>query len=73
MPATTPKPIVIEIAGQPRGVLVRRGAKLAFIAVKLEVFELDGKLFETADDARLAVAAAIELMEAGPVALLQQE
>ncbi|AGA65133.1 hypothetical protein B488_11410 [Liberibacter crescens BT-1] len=41
---------VIEYAGTPVGVLVPEKNALKFIAIKLDVHELDKKLFRTSDE-----------------------
>ena len=54
------KPIVISVAGEPQGVVVRNGNDYRFMAVKLGVFPLDGKIFESIDAARAAAQAVVE-------------
>jgi len=53
------KPIVISVAGEPQGVVVPNGADFRFMAVKLGVFPLDGKIFESIDAARAAAQAVV--------------
>jgi hypothetical protein len=59
-PATA-KPIVIEVAGEPLGVAIPSGGKFRFMAVKLPVFAIDGKEFESIAAAREAAQAASKL------------
>lgn len=54
------KPIVISVAGEPQGVVVPTGVDFRFMAVKLGVFPLDGKIFESIDAARRAAQAVVE-------------
>jgi hypothetical protein len=53
------KPILIEVQGEPLGVVVPSGEAFRFLAVKLPVFSIDGQIFDTVDDARRAADAAI--------------
>ena len=46
---------VIEFQGIPVGVLLPRDGNLAFMAVKYDVIDLDGRLFTSAAEAREAV------------------
>ena len=55
------KPIVIEVGGEPLGVAIPSGGKFRFMAVKLPVFAIDGKEFETVAAAREAAQAASRL------------
>ncbi|WMT87909.1 hypothetical protein NO932_04695 [Pelagibacterium sp. 26DY04] len=54
------KPIVISVAGEPQGVVVPNGTDFRFMAVKLGVFPLDGKIFESIEAARAAAEAVVE-------------
>lgn len=54
------KPIVISVAGEPQGVVVPNGPEFRFMAVKLGVFPLDGKIFDSIDAARVAAEAVVE-------------
>ena len=53
------KPIVIEVRGEPLGVVVRTGAQFRFLAVKLPVFGIDGQVFSSIEEARAAASAAM--------------
>lgn len=53
------KPILIEVEGEPLGVVVPSGEAFRFLAVKLPVFSIDGHIFDTIEDARQAANAAI--------------
>lgn len=46
---------VVEYQGVPVGVLIPRDGSLAFMAVKYDVIELDGRRFSSAAEAREAV------------------
>ncbi|WP_455272909.1 hypothetical protein [Rhizobium herbae] len=48
---------VVEYQGIPVGVLIQRDGSLAFMAVKYDVIELDGRSFSSATEAREAVKA----------------
>lgn len=54
------KPIVISVAGEPQGVVVPNGGDFRFMAVKLGVFPLEGKVFESVAAARAAARALVE-------------
>jgi hypothetical protein len=49
------KPIQIDIAGQPVGVVVPTNGRFRFLAVRLSAFPLDGALFDSVSEARSAV------------------
>ena len=53
------KPIAIEIDGEPLGVVVPSDAGFRFLAVRFSAFALDGKTFETVEEARTIIGAAI--------------
>ncbi|WP_428413576.1 hypothetical protein [Pararhizobium sp.] len=46
---------VVDYQGIPVGVLIPRDGSLAFMAVKYDVIELDGRSFSSATEAREAV------------------
>jgi hypothetical protein len=48
------RPIVIEVEGEPLGVVVPSGEGFRFLAVKLPVFGIDGQTFETIEAATAA-------------------
>ena len=56
------RPIVIEVEGEPLGVVVPAGEGFRFLAVKLPVFDIDGQVFETIE---AATAAADEAANGG--------
>ena len=56
-PAT--RPIEIEIDGEPLGVVVPSDEGFRFLAVRYQAFALDGRVFETVEDARSVIGAAI--------------
>lgn len=49
-----PKPLVIEVGGEPQGIIVPVSGGVRFVAVKLPVFPIDGQVFASADAARKA-------------------
>lgn len=53
------KPIVIEVAGEPLGVVVPQEAGYRFLAVRLPAFAIDGQHFETVEKAHFAVSQAV--------------
>ena len=54
-----PRPIAIEVDGEPVGVVVPSGDRYRFLAVRLSAFDLDGETFESVDAARLALGQAV--------------
>lgn len=57
----TPRPIAIEVDGEPLGVVVPADEGYRFLAVRLNAFAVDGKVFTTIEAARAAVSAAVHL------------
>lgn len=53
------KPIVIEVGGEPQGVVVPNAGGFRFLAVKLPAFAIDGQQFETVERAHFAVSQAV--------------
>lgn len=53
------RPIVIEVAGEPLGVVVPHAAGYRFLAVKLPAFAIDGQHFTTVEQAHFAVSQAV--------------
>ena len=49
------KPIAVDIDGEPKGVLVASGDGFRFLAVKLDAFGVDGKVFDSVEAAEAAV------------------
>ncbi len=58
------RPIVIEVGGEPQGVVVPADEGYRFLAVKLPAFPIDGQLFSNIELAHLAVRRAVEGNEA---------
>lgn len=52
------RPIVIEVEGEPLGVVVPAAEGFRFLAVKLPVFGIDGQTFETIEAATAAATSA---------------
>lgn len=57
--AKAQKPIVIEVAGEPLGVVVPQADGYRFLAVKLPAFAIDGQHFSSVELAHLAVSQAV--------------
>jgi hypothetical protein len=57
--AKAQRPIVIEVAGEPLGVVVPQDQGFRFLAVKLPAFAVDGQHFPTIEQAHLAVTEAV--------------
>lgn len=57
--AKAQKPIVIEVAGEPLGVVVPQAQGFRFLAVKLPAFAIDGQHFPSIEQAHLAVSQAV--------------
>ena len=53
------KPTVIEVGGEPLGVVVPHEGGFRFLAVKLPAFAVDGQHFETVEKAHFAVSQAV--------------
>jgi hypothetical protein len=53
------KPIVIEVGGEPLGVVVPHAEGYRFLAVKLPAFAIDGQQFATVEKAHFAVSEAV--------------
>jgi hypothetical protein len=56
----THKPIVIEVSGEPLGVVVPAEGGYRFLAVKLPAFAVDGQHFPSVEMAHLAVSEAVK-------------
>ena len=57
--AETHRPIVIEVAGEPLGVVVPADGGFRFLAVKLPAFAVDGQHFPSVEIAHRAVSDAV--------------
>ncbi|MGV8951549.1 MAG: hypothetical protein ACOH2M_10645 [Cypionkella sp.] len=57
--ASALRPIVIEVAGEPQGIVVPHEGGYRFVAVRLPAFAIDGHKFETVEKAHFAVKAAV--------------
>ena len=53
------KPIAVDIDGEPKGVLVAHDAGFRFLAVKLDAFGVDGRVFASIEAAEAAVRDAL--------------
>ncbi|GHA20575.1 hypothetical protein GCM10007989_14600 [Devosia pacifica] len=53
------RPIVIEVRGEPVGVIVNGDAGFRFLAVRLPAFAIDGETFESIEAAQRAAAEAV--------------
>jgi hypothetical protein len=56
-----PKPIAIEVDGEPLGVVIPADEGYRFLAVRLNAFAIDGKIFTTVEAARDAVSEVVHL------------
>lgn len=54
------RPIVIEVGGEPQGVVVPTDGGYKFLAVKLPAFAMDGHHFPSIETAHLAVSQAVQ-------------
>ena len=61
-PAT--KPIAIEIDGEPLGVVVPSDVGFRFLAVRFAAFPLDGRVFDSVEEARAMIGEALHSAEA---------
>jgi hypothetical protein len=59
------KPVVIEVGGEPQGVVVPQDDGFRFLAVKFPVFGIDGQTFASIEEARLAAANVVGTHQAG--------
>lgn len=57
--ASALRPIVIEVAGEPQGIVVPHEGGYRFVAVRLPAFAIDGHQFETVEKAHFAVKMAV--------------
>jgi hypothetical protein len=57
----SPKPIAIEVDGEPLGVVVPADEGYRFLAVRLNAFAVDGRIFTTVEAARDAVSALVHI------------
>lgn len=53
-----PKPVTVDVNGEPKGVVVAQDRGFRFVAVKLDAFALDGQVFASVEEATDAVRAA---------------
>tara|TARA_B100000378_G_scaffold192389_1_gene156538 strand:+ start:168 stop:374 length:207 start_codon:yes stop_codon:yes gene_type:complete len=51
---------MVEFAGQPVGIVIPENGRLKFVAVKFHVHGLDGRLYETMEELRLAIRSHVE-------------
>jgi hypothetical protein len=58
--ASALKPIVIEVAGEPQGIVVPHEGGYRFVAVRLPAFAIDGHQFESVEKAHFAVKSAVD-------------
>ena len=57
--ARTQRPIVIEVSGEPLGVVIPQERGYRFLAVRLPAFAVDGQVFDTVEKAHFAVSQAV--------------
>ena len=58
------KPIAIEVDGEPLGVVVPSDEGYRFLAVRLAAFAHDGRVFDSVEDARVALGETLHKGEA---------
>ena len=56
----SPKPIAIEVDGEPLGVVIPEGEAFRFLAVRLNAFGIDGQVFDSVAAAEAAASAALD-------------
>ena len=54
-----PRPVAIEVDGEPLGIVVPADAGYRFVAVRLSAFPIDGQTFESIEAARRALGEAV--------------
>lgn len=55
----TVKPIAIEVDGEPLGVVVPSGEGFRFLAVRFAAFPLDGRIFDSVEEAQVTISASL--------------
>ena len=53
------RPVTIEVAGEPLGVVLPESEGYRFLAVRLPVFAIDGRLYDTVEAAQQAASALV--------------
>jgi hypothetical protein len=53
------RPVTIEVDGEPLGVVVPSDEGYRFLAVRYAAFALDGRIFESIEDAQTIIGAAL--------------
>jgi hypothetical protein len=53
------KPVTIEVDGEPLGVVIPLDEGYRFLAVRYAAFALDGRVFESVEDAQAVIGAAL--------------
>lgn len=53
------RPTVIEVAGEPLGIAIPNSEGFRFVAVRLPVFAIDGRQFQTLEEAHEAASAVV--------------
>lgn len=53
------RPVTIEVDGEPLGVVVPSDEGYRFLAVRYAAFALDGRLFDSVEDAQTIIGAAL--------------
>lgn len=55
----SPKPVTIEIDGEPLGVVIPAGEGYRFLAVRLSAFDFEGQVFESVEAAHAVIGEAL--------------
>ena len=50
------RPVTIEVAGEPIGVVLPESEGYRFLAVRLHAFEIDGRLYDSVEAAQRAAS-----------------
>lgn len=58
------RPISIDVAGEPLGIVIPEGGSYRFLAVRFSAFAIDGKVFASVAAAREAARRAIRSADA---------
>ena len=59
----THKPIAIEVDGEPLGVVVPSDEGFRFLAVRFAAFPLDGRVFDSVEDAQTTLSASLHALD----------
>ena len=63
-----PRPVTIDVDGEPQGILVPALEGVRFVAVRLGAFSQDGAEFDSIEAEQLAIVEAVRNFEDDPLA-----